>query len=105
MVVFVLFGLNIFENVNDKFVYVEIVGVVYWMNKDGCGGVWINGCEKCNGECLFGVNGNGDVVVFVFVVEVVFGFVLIGLFDYDKLVNEVIVLVGILFLLEVKYVE
>jgi hypothetical protein len=41
--------LNVPENANDKPVYVEIDGAVYWINKDGRGGVWINGREKRDG--------------------------------------------------------
>ncbi len=47
---FAVLGLNPPENPNDKPVYVEIDGAVYWINKDGRGGVWINGREKRDGE-------------------------------------------------------
>jgi hypothetical protein len=46
---FAVLGLNTPENANDKPVYVEIDGAVYWINKDGRGGVWINGREKRDG--------------------------------------------------------
>jgi hypothetical protein len=46
---FAALGLNAPENANDKPVYVEIDGAVYWMNKDGRGGIWINGREKRDG--------------------------------------------------------
>jgi hypothetical protein len=46
---FASLGLSVPENPNDKPVYVEIDGAVYWMNKDGRGGIWINGREKREG--------------------------------------------------------
>jgi hypothetical protein len=46
---FITLGLQIPENGNDKPVYVEIDGAVYWINKDGRGGIWINGREKRDG--------------------------------------------------------
>jgi hypothetical protein len=39
-------GLNAPANPNDKPVYVEIGDGLYWVNKDGRGGIWINGREK-----------------------------------------------------------
>ncbi len=50
MAALAVLGLNPPENPNDKPVYVEIDGAVYWINKDGRGGVWINGREKRDGE-------------------------------------------------------
>jgi hypothetical protein len=46
---FAVLGLNIPEDANAKPVYVEIDGAVYWINKDGRGGIWINGREKRDG--------------------------------------------------------
>ncbi|ATC65092.1 hypothetical protein CMV30_14645 [Nibricoccus aquaticus] len=61
---FTVLGLNVPENANDKPVYVEIDGAVYWINKDGRGGVWINGREKRDGErqpsASSGGHGNGS---------------------------------------------
>jgi hypothetical protein len=47
---FAALGLTASENPNDKPVYIEIDGAVYWINKDGRGGVWINGREKRSGD-------------------------------------------------------
>jgi hypothetical protein len=57
---FAVLGLNAPENANDKPAYVEIDGAVYWINKDGRGGVWINGREKRDGERQPSANGNGE---------------------------------------------
>ncbi|MGC4072527.1 MAG: hypothetical protein QM760_08425 [Nibricoccus sp.] len=57
---FAVLGLNAPENPNDKPVYVEIDGAVYWINKDGRGGVWINGREKRDGERQPAANGNAE---------------------------------------------
>jgi hypothetical protein len=57
---FAALGLTASENPNDKPVYVEIDGAVYWINKDGRGGVWINGREKRDGERAPSTNGNGN---------------------------------------------
>src|SRR5690606_26191128 len=42
-------GLHVPEG-NDKQAPVEIGGNLYWLNKDGRGGIWINGREKPEGE-------------------------------------------------------
>jgi hypothetical protein len=57
---FAALALHIPENANDKPVYVEIDGAVYWINKDGRGGVWINGREKRDGERQPNANGGGN---------------------------------------------
>ena len=56
-------GLNVPADANDKPVYVEIDGGVYWMNKDGRGGIWINGREKKEGTTPNAQTGGdaGDV--------------------------------------------
>ena len=43
-------GLTAPENANAKPEAVEIGGAVYWLNKDGRGGLWINGREKREDE-------------------------------------------------------
>ena len=91
---FVALGLNIPENANDKPVYVEIAGAVYWMNKDGRGGIWINGREKRNGERLPGANGNGDAAASVPAAEAAPGPASTGPLDHDKPANEATAPVG-----------
>jgi hypothetical protein len=49
---FVGLGLALPEAGNDKPVYAEIGGDVWWLNADSRGGVWINGREKKEGETL-----------------------------------------------------
>jgi hypothetical protein len=49
---FAALGLNLPANPNDKPVFVEIAGDVWWLNLDSRGGVWINGREKKEGEVL-----------------------------------------------------
>ncbi|GAB1488566.1 hypothetical protein MASR2M8_10110 [Opitutaceae bacterium] len=54
-------GLVVAEQANAKPEPVEIGGNVYWLNKDGRGGVWINGHEKRHGagpEASTGDAGN-----------------------------------------------
>lgn len=46
----VALGLVMPEKPNDKPVNTEIGGYVYWLNKDGRGGVWINGRERREGQ-------------------------------------------------------
>ncbi len=43
---FATLGLTPPENQNDKAPQVEVGGHIWWLNKDGRGGVWINGREK-----------------------------------------------------------
>jgi len=38
-------GLHVPENANEKPVKTTIGGYIYWLNKDGRGGIWINGDE------------------------------------------------------------
>jgi len=45
-------GLVMPENPNDKPVFVEIGGDLWWLNKDSRGGLWINGREKQEGETV-----------------------------------------------------
>jgi len=52
-------GLHVPADANDKPVYVEIDGGVYWMNKDGRGGVWINGREKKEGSAPAAAQASG----------------------------------------------
>jgi hypothetical protein len=43
-------GLMLPATPNDKSVFVEIEGDLWWLNQDSRGGVWINGREKKEGE-------------------------------------------------------
>ena len=57
---FAALGLVAPEGANDKPVYVEIDGAVYWLNKDSRGGVWINGREKRDGARAPAANGKAN---------------------------------------------
>ncbi|HEX2099348.1 MAG TPA: hypothetical protein VHF69_01725, partial [Candidatus Synoicihabitans sp.] len=43
-------GLKASDQPDDQAKPVEIAGALYWLNKDGRGGIWINGREKREGE-------------------------------------------------------
>jgi hypothetical protein len=49
---FAALGLVLPANPNDKSIFVEIAGDVWWLNQDSRGGVWINGREKKDGEVI-----------------------------------------------------
>ena len=49
---FVGLGLTMPATPNDKPVYSEIGGEVWWLNLDSRGGLWVNGREKKDGETL-----------------------------------------------------
>ncbi len=49
---FAALGLILPANPNDKSIFVEIAGDVWWLNQDSRGGVWINGREKKDGEVI-----------------------------------------------------
>jgi hypothetical protein len=52
MASFTALGLVLPANPNDKSIFVEIAGDVWWLNQDSRGGVWINGREKKDGEVI-----------------------------------------------------
>jgi hypothetical protein len=54
---FVALGLTMPATPNDKPVYSEFGGEIWWLNVDSRGGLWVNGREKKEGESL---TPNGD---------------------------------------------
>ncbi len=52
IVAFAALGLTVPAHPNDKPLFVELDGDIWWLNLDSRGGLWINGREKKDGEVL-----------------------------------------------------